>query len=594
MRPRPSVALGLTLAVSGASAWWGCGGGSSNGVTCGAGTMLQGKACVPASAEGGAGDASSSDSAADVEGGGPVLTPSFAGLAAVAPASTTSLLAAWSPATEAGTPASAMRYRVYLAPSTSSVDYTKPVATTVAGATSFYLTSLDASTTYSVAVRALDPAGQGDTNVVVKTAQPAADTKPPTFAGVTGASPGEAGAVALTWSAASDDLTPAGAIVYFVYVGNQLTPFDYSTPSLITDPGVTSVTVPYLYDPTLIYSFSVRARDAAGNFDANTASVTSRAGTDTTPPDFAGCRSAIADSAGSAVVTWTQATDDGTPQDLIAYDVYDASKAGGVTFTKPVLTVKGAGFAEVTGLSQSTTWHFVVRARDYAGNEDQNLVDCVTTTSADPTPPTFAGLTGATVQSDARTATFTWAPATDPVTPQDKIVYDVFQGLGPGAEDFTTPIATSDPGATSILVTDLTPDATLYWVVRARDQAGNRDSNTVEQTGMTDVSMSEQIQLTLSSDCGVAGCHVPGDPPLGLVLTPGFSYAYLVNVRSREYPSDFRVNPGDPSTSFFYLKISENPPPVGYQMPAPATGSVLKVAEIDRVRRWILQGAPNN
>jgi hypothetical protein len=111
---------------------------------------------------------------------------------------------------------------------------------------------------------------------------------------------------------------------------------------------------------------------------------------------------------------------------------------------------------------------------------------------------------------------------------------------------------------------------------------------------MTDVSMSEQIQHTLSSDCGVAGCHVPGDPPLGLVLAPGFAYANLVNVRSREYPVEFRVNPGDPTTSFLYRKISENPPPVGYKMPAPATGSVLELTEIDRVRRWILQGAPNN
>jgi len=594
MRSDLSVTLALSVLGSAACAWWGCSSSSSsgNGLTCGPGTVRSGNSCVVANDGGTMPDAARDGEADSAEAS---LVPTFAGVAAVAPASTTSLFAAWQPATEGATPASAMRYRVYIAQSQEGIDYTKPVATTVAGATSFYLPGLSAMTTYYVAVRALDPAGNSDTNVVVKSSAPAADTMPPTFAGVTGAMPGGASAVTLTWSAATDDLTPAAAIVYFVYVKNQLTSFDFSKPVLVSAPGATTVTVPYLYDPSLIYTFNVRARDAADNFDMNMATATSRAGVDTTPPQFAGCTSAIADSAGTAVVTWALANDDGTPQNLIAYDVYDAKSVAGIDFKKPAMTITGlTSVVEVAGLTQSTTWHFVVRARDFVGNEDMNLVDCATTTSADPTPPTFAGVTGVTVESAPRTALFTWLPATDPETPQNEIVYDVFQGLSPGAEDFTTPIGTSDPGATSVLVTDLTPDSTLYWVVRARDKAGNRDSNTVEVNGMTDVSLSEQLQETLSSDCAVAGCHVPGNPPLGLVLAPGFSYDYLVNVRSREYPQQLRVNPGDPTTSFLYLKLSENPPPVGYQMPAPATGSVLEMAEIDRFRRWILQGAPNN
>jgi hypothetical protein len=583
MRTRLSVTLGLTVLVSAACAGWGCSSSSGSSVTCGPGTTQSGHSCVVAK-----------DAGADAADGQASLVPTFAGVAAVAPASTSSIFAAWQPATEGATPSSLMRYRVFAAESKSGIDYMKPVATTVAGATSYYLTSLDASKTYFVAVRAVDPAGNSDANVVVKSTAPAADTTPPTFAGVTGAMPGTASAVNLTWSAASDNDTPAAAIVYFVYVHDQLSSFDYSTPVLITDPGVTSVTVPYLYDPTLVYTFNVRARDAMGNMDANMATATSRAGADTTPPNFAGCTSAFADSAGSAVVSWSLATDDGTPQNLIQYDVYDATTPGGLTFSKPVMTVTNATSAEVTGLTQMTTWHFVVRARDFVGNEDMNLVDCSATTAADPTPPTFGGVTGVTVQSDARTATFTWMPATDPVTPQNLIVYDVFQGLSPGAEDFSTPIATSDPGATSVLASDLTPDSTLYWVVRARDQAGNRDSNTVEVSGKIDVSLSEQVQNTFSVNCAVAGCHVPGNPPLGLVLAPGFSYSYLVNVQSREYPVDQRVNPGNPSLSFLYLKISEDPPPVGYRMPAPATGSVLSQDQIDQIQRWISQGAPNN
>lgn len=596
MRSRLSVTLAAGVTFSAACGWWGCSSSSSSGnsVTCGPGTVLSGHSCVVETSDGGGMHDAAMPDGAEAGSAEASVLPTFAGVAAVAPASTTSLLAAWQPATEGASPASAMRYRVYVAGSSGSIDYTKPVATTVAGATSFHLTGLSAMT-YSVAVRAVDPAGNSDSNTVVKSAAPAADTMPPTFAGVTGATPGGASAVTLTWSAAMDDQTPAAAIVYFVYVHDQLSTFDFSKPILVTDPGATTVTVPYLYDPTLVFSFDVRARDAAGNLDSNTATATSRAGADTAPPQFAGCTSAIADSAGSAVVTWALATDDGTPQSLIKYDVYDATSVGGLSFAKPVLTVTGnTAVAEVPGLTQSTTWHFVVRARDFVGNEDKNLVDCVTTTSADPTPPTFGGVTSVSVQSDARTATFSWSPATDPVTQQDEIVYDVFQGLSPGAEDFTTPIASSTPGATSLFASDLTPDATLYWVVRARDQAGNRDSNTVEVSGTIDVSLGEQIQHTFSSDCAVAGCHVPGNPPLGLVLAPGFAYDYLVGVRSREYPTEFRVNPSDPTTSFLYQKVSENPPPVGYQMPAPATGSVLGQAEIDRIRRWILQGAPNN
>ena len=143
-------------------------------------------------------------------------------------------------------------------------------------------------------------------------------------------------------------------------------------------------------------------------------------------------------------------------------------------------------------------------------------------------------------------------------------------------------------------MTDLTPDTTLYWVVRARDLAGNHDSNVVEASGTVNVSFSRQVQVTFSQYCAVTGCHVPGNPVAGLILAPGFAYSYLANVKSREYPSEFRVNPSDPTTSFLYQKVSMNPPPVGWQMPAPATGSVLNPSEKDVIRRWIAQGAVNN
>jgi hypothetical protein len=108
----------------------------------------------------------------------------------------------------------------------------------------------------------------------------------------------------------------------------------------------------------------------------------------------------------------------------------------------------------------------------------------------DQTPPVFAGLVSATTCvpgpiSGGRTTTYRlrWDPATDNVTPSRRIVYDIYQAGAPGAEDFSTPTYTTGAGATSFTTPPLAADKPVYFVVRARDKAGNRDSNTVERQG---------------------------------------------------------------------------------------------------------------
>jgi hypothetical protein len=108
----------------------------------------------------------------------------------------------------------------------------------------------------------------------------------------------------------------------------------------------------------------------------------------------------------------------------------------------------------------------------------------------DHTPPTFAGLKSATTcipgpVGGGRTTSYhlSWDPATDNVTPSSRIVYDVYQATSPGGEDFSTPTYTTPAGATSFDTPPLPTDKSFFFVVRARDQAGNRDSNTVERQG---------------------------------------------------------------------------------------------------------------
>ena len=109
---------------------------------------------------------------------------------------------------------------------------------------------------------------------------------------------------------------------------------------------------------------------------------------------------------------------------------------------------------------------------------------------ADHTPPSFAGLKAATTCipwpiGGGRTASYnlSWDPATDNVSPSRRIVYDVYQANTSGGEDFSTPTYTTSAGATSFTTPPLTTDQNFYFVVRARDQAGNSDSNTVEREG---------------------------------------------------------------------------------------------------------------
>ena len=110
--------------------------------------------------------------------------------------------------------------------------------------------------------------------------------------------------------------------------------------------------------------------------------------------------------------------------------------------------------------------------------------------SKDQTPPTFAGLKSATTCvpgpiGAGTTAPYhlSWDPATDNKTPPRRIVYDIFQASSSGGEDFSAPTYTTSAGATSFTTPPLPADKVVYFVVRARDNAGNEDANKVEHQG---------------------------------------------------------------------------------------------------------------
>ena len=100
------------------------------------------------------------------------------------------------------------------------------------------------------------------------------------------------------------------------------------------------------------------------------------------------------------------------------------------------------------------------------------------------TPPSFEGLQKAFACSPIVRPwpyELTWKAATDNVTPSMQMVYDIFLSHTPGGEDFSHPTWTTAPGVTSFETPPLNEPS--YFMVRARNQAGSEDQNTVERAG---------------------------------------------------------------------------------------------------------------
>ena len=109
----------------------------------------------------------------------------------------------------------------------------------------------------------------------------------------------------------------------------------------------------------------------------------------------------------------------------------------------------------------------------------------------DRTPPVFAGLKSATTclagpSSGKRTSRYrlAWRAASDNRTPRRRIVYEVYMSTAHGGERFGHPTWTTRAGATAFVTPPLSSAQTYWFVVRARDRAGNQDRNRHEVVGV--------------------------------------------------------------------------------------------------------------
>lgn len=311
-------------------------------------------------------------------------------------------------------------------------------------------------------------------------------------------------------------------------------------------------------------------------------------------PSFGGATGATG-LASAIRVEWSPASDDVTSPDQIEYLVFMAQGDAAIDFSTPVReTTPGAGDATVGPLDVSTSYRFVVRARDTDGNVDDNDVEVGATTLdvADETPPEFGGVKSVTAAGSTALAV-AWAAASDDVTPPEDIVYQIYLGTGSGAENFGSVAAASDPGALSATVGGLDPLTTYFVVVRAVDALGNEDTGTVEASAMTaaPVTLSGDVQPVFTQRCSGAGCHGGPAPAEGMDLSAGSAYASTVGVPANQCSDRMRVAAGDPAASYLIDKIDGDSLCLGTQMPKTGT---LPADERQIILDWIAQGAPND
>jgi hypothetical protein len=105
----------------------------------------------------------------------------------------------------------------------------------------------------------------------------------------------------------------------------------------------------------------------------------------------------------------------------------------------------------------------------------------------------------------------------------------------------------------------------------------------------TPVSYAEHLEPLVLAHC--LSCHQTGEAKADLVLDQGTGYGRLVGPRSVQEPDVALVTPGDPESSYLWMKL-EHATEKGKGMPRTLTGSKkLREPELDLYRRWIEDGA---
>ena len=188
-----------------------------------------------------------------------------------------------------------------------------------------------------------------------------ADTQPPSAPGTLTATAINSGEIDLSWGPATDNVGVTGYQVLRCQgagCSNYALLAPTGTTTTYQDTGLTAGTT---------YSYEVRALDAAGNLGpvTNSATTTTPANADTTPPTAPGNLTSSAVGSSEIDLTWGAASDN---VGVIGYRIDRCQGTGCSDFSHLVqLTPPTTSYSD-TGLAANTSYSYQVRAVDGAGN----------------------------------------------------------------------------------------------------------------------------------------------------------------------------------------------------------------------------------
>lgn len=412
--------------------------------------------------------------------------------------------------------------------------------TTGGTAHSVLLSGLSNGTSYTYYVQCKDAAGNiRSSSVSFAVATPAADTSAPSVPGNLTATANSSSQITVMWSASTDNFSVTG---YQIFRNGAASAIAQVTSLTYANTGLT---------PNTLYTYTVKAIDAAGNLSGASASksATTLALSDTTPPTVTITAPAANLAAGTTATSLSATTNES------ATCRYSTNSS--FTYSAGTLFSTTGGTAHTTtlsGLANSTSYTYYVKCQDTAGNTSGNasVTFSVATPPDTAAPSAPAGLTAATVSSSQ--INLSWTASTDNVAVSG---YKVFRGAAQIA-------TTTSPSYSN---TGLNASTNYSYTVKAFDAANNVSAASTAASATTQ-----------------AAAGAGGTCPRGTAYPDGCSAASNVNVQMPNLLSGYATRaPWNVAGVDYPVGIH-----AGINLKNPATAALPANVTRDLGNKWIL------